>query len=224
MQKKAVILLSGGLDSATCLAIAKHEGYRCFALSVCYEQKQQAELESAKKLAQKYAVEQHDIITVPIGHWGGSALTDVQINIPNHSNGSEIPSTYVPARNTIFLSIALSKAEILGAEAIYIGANAVDYSGYPDCRPDYFHAFQAMADIATKAGISGHRILIKTPLLQMSKSDIIKLGVSLGVDYATTVTCYRATREGLACGECESCYYRKKGFRDANIEDPTRYK
>lgn len=224
MTKKAVILLSGGLDSTTCLAIAKSQGYACYALSVEYGQKHSVELSAAKKVADFFHVEKHEIATVTIGHFGGSALTDHNLAVPNHNaNEQDIPITYVPARNTTFLSVALGLAEINEAEAIFIGANAVDYSGYPDCRPAYFDAFQTMANLATKAGISGKPITIETPILELTKSDIIKLGISLGVDYGMTISCYRATPTGLACGTCDSCVLRKKGFSDAGIADPTHY-
>ena len=222
--KKAVILLSGGLDSTTCLALATSEGYECFALSFDYGQKHSAELIAAKKIAVKFKVKQHEIINLSaIGRLGGSALTDDSINVPNHSGSTSIPLTYVPARNTIMLSIALGWAEILNADAIFIGVSAVDYSGYPDCRPEYIQAFRQMATLATKKGVEGHPIEIKTPLINLSKADTNRLGISLGVDYSETVSCYKATDDGLACGQCDSCYLRKKGFIDANIADPTRY-
>ena len=221
--KKAVVLLSGGLDSTTCLAYASSQGYACYALSFDYGQKHHAELDAAKKIARHYQVIQHEVIPLSIGHLGGSALTDETINVPNHTGTQHIPLTYVPARNTIMLSIALGFAEILSAEAIFIGVSAVDYSGYPDCRPEYIHAFQTMANLATKKGVEGHGIRIETPLIHLSKAQTAQLGCSLGVDYAQTVSCYKATDDGLACGQCDSCYLRKKGFQDAGLVDPTLY-
>ena len=221
--KKAVVLLSGGLDSTTCLAYAASNGYACYALSVDYGQKHHAELDAAKKIARHFGVIQHEIIPLSIGHLGGSALTDDAINIPNHTGAKSIPLTYVPARNTIMLSIALGWAEIVDADSIFIGVSAVDYSGYPDCRPEYIDAFRAMANLATKKGVEGHGIQIETPLIHLSKAETALLGHSLGVDYAQTVSCYKATDEGLACGQCDSCYLRKKGFLDAGMVDPTRH-
>jgi 7-cyano-7-deazaguanine synthase len=223
MTKKAVILLSGGLDSTTCLGLAKKAGFECHTLSVYYGQKHSAELNAAKRVADYFQVP-NQVITISMGGWGGSALTDPAIDVPTaDSHQDTIPVTYVPARNTIFLSVALGLAEIIGAEAIFIGANAVDYSGYPDCRPDYFDAFQKMANIATKTGVSGKSIRIETPILTLTKADIIKLGISLGIDYSVTVSCYRANDDGLACGTCDSCALRKKGFHDAGENDVTRY-
>jgi 7-cyano-7-deazaguanine synthase len=220
---KAIILLSGGLDSATCLAVAKSQGYDCYALSFDYGQKHCAELNAAKRIATAFSVKQHVVITLSIGNLGGSALTDKQIDVPDYVESSSVPITYVPARNTTFLSIALGWAEIINAEAIFIGVNAVDYSGYPDCRPEYIAAFQHLANLATKAGLEGRPIHIETPLVTLQKSDIITLGISLGVDYHLTVSCYRATDDGKACGQCDSCTYRKKGFDEAGIADQTRY-
>ena len=222
--KKAVILLSGGLDSTTCLAYASSKGYDCYALSFDYGQKHHSELNAAKKIAKKYNVKKHEIITLSIGNLGGSALTDDTLNIPNHNELNKgIPLTYVPARNTIMLSIALGWAEILDADFIFIGVSSVDYSGYPDCRPQYIKAFGEMANLATKRGVEGNGIQIETPLLYLSKAETNKLGLSLRVDYSETVSCYKATDDGLACGKCDSCYLRKKGFEDAKIVDPTRY-
>ena len=221
--KNAVVLLSGGLDSTTCLAYALSKGYACYAISFDYGQKHHAELNASKKIAAQYNAVQHEVISLPIGHLGGSALTDSTINIPQHSSTKSIPSTYVPARNTLMLSIALGWAEILNAEAIFIGVSAVDYSGYPDCRPEYIEAFQSMANFATKKGIEGHGVQIETPLIQLSKAQTIQLGQSLGINYAQTVSCYKATDDGLACGQCDSCYLRKKGFEEAGCIDPTRY-
>jgi len=222
--KKAVILLSGGLDSTTCLAYAQSKGYTCYALSFDYGQKHNAELKAAKRIAEKFNVKKHEIINLSsVGQLGGSALTDQNIDVPDHTESTSIPVTYVPARNTIMLSIALGWAEILDAEAIFIGVSSVDYSGYPDCRPEYIKAFADMATLATKKGVEGHPIQIITPLIQLSKAETTRLGISLGVDYSETVSCYKATDNGLACGVCDSCYLRKKGFMDANIVDPTRY-
>ena len=222
--KKAVILLSGGLDSTTCLAYALAEGYACYALSFDYGQKHHSELNAAKRIAKKFKVKKHEIIQLSsIGQLGGSALTDEAMNVPNHHESSGIPVTYVPARNTIMLSIALGWAEILDADAIIIGISSVDYSGYPDCRPEYIQAFADMAKLATKRGVEGKPIQILTPLIHLSKADTSRLGLKLGVDYSDTVSCYKATDDGLACGTCDSCYLRKKGFSEAGIEDPTRY-
>ena len=219
---KAVVLLSGGLDSVTTLAIAQAQGYECFALSFSYGQRHDAELGAASKIAQQYQVSEHLVLNIDLGRMGGSALTDTSIDVPRQQ-GSGIPVTYVPARNTVFLSYALAWAEVLNAEAIFIGVNAVDYSGYPDCRPEYIEAFQTMARLATRAGVEGQTISIKTPLIHLSKAHIIKKGTELGVDYASTVSCYQADDQGQACGECESCRLRKAGFAAAGITDPTRY-
>jgi 7-cyano-7-deazaguanine synthase len=221
--KKAIVLLSGGLDSTTSLAIAKSKGYLCYALSFDYGQKHRSELQSAKNIAKKFNVEKHEIISLSIGSLGGSALTDKEILIPNYAGSDEIPITYVPARNTVFLSIALGWAEILNADAIFIGVTAVDYSGYPDCRPEYIAAFQNLANLATKSGVEGNIITIETPLINLSKSEIIKTGHALGVDYSETISCYKANDDGKACGICDSCAHRKKGFLDALITDETRY-
>lgn len=221
--KKAVVLLSGGLDSTTCLAQAISKGYDCYALSFDYGQKHHSELHAAKKIAQQMKVKQHEVIYLSIGHLGGSALTDKTIDVANHSESTGIPLTYVPARNTIMLSVALGWAELLEADAIFIGISAVDYSGYPDCRPEYITAYKDMANLATKRGIEGYPIDIQTPLMYLSKGETIMLGLSLGVDYSQTISCYKANEEGLACGQCDSCYLRKKGFEDANTPDPTPY-
>ncbi len=220
---KAVILLSGGLDSTTCLAYASSKGYDCYALSFDYGQRHDAELNAAKKIATKFKVKQHEIIRLSLGQLGRSALTDPTIAVPKHTGSANIPITYVPARNTIMLSIALGWAETLNADALFIGVSTVDYSGYPDCRPEYFHAFRDMANLATKRGVEGKPIDIITPLIHLSKAETATLGLSLGVDYSETISCYKATDEGLACGECDSCYLRKKGFKEANIPDPTNY-
>lgn len=221
--KKAVVLLSGGLDSTTCLAIAKDLGFSCYALSFDYGQKHRAELQAAKNIAKNFSVVKHEIITLSIGSLCNSALTDNEIEIPNYTGSNSIPTTYVPARNTVFLSIALGWAEILNAESIFIGVTAIDYSGYPDCRPKYIAAFQNMANLATKAGLEGKPINIETPLINLSKADIIKLGQSFGVDYSLTVSCYKADNNGCACGDCDSCALRKKAFLDAGLCDITKY-
>lgn len=221
--KKAVVLLSGGLDSTTCLAYAKSKDYACFALSFDYGQKHRAELHAAQRIADLFQVEKHEVIELSIGRLGGSALTDEAISVADHTGNTAIPLTYVPARNTIMLSIALGWAEILDASAIFIGVSSVDYSGYPDCRPEYIKAFSDMATLATKKGVEGHPIHIETPLIHLSKADTIRLGMSLSVDYAQTVSCYKATDDGLACGRCDSCFLRKKGFQDAGVADLTRY-
>lgn len=222
--KKAIILLSGGLDSTTCLAYAKQQGFACYALSFDYGQKHNIELEQAKYIGQHYHVIQHKIVSLAsLGQLGGSALTDPNIPIPQHTDSDDIPSTYVPARNTVFLSIALSWSEIINASSIFIGVSAVDYSGYPDCRPEFIDAFQTLTHVATKTGVTGHAPRIETPLIHLSKSETIALGCSLGVEYAMTISCYAANAAKEACGECDSCILRKKGFIDAGIKDPTCY-
>jgi len=221
--KKAVILLSGGMDSTTCLAIAKQEGFSCYALSFDYGQKHSVELTAAKNIAQHFQVTQHEIVTLSIGNLSGSALTDPDTLVPDYVESNLIPSTYVPARNTTFLSIALGWVEVIGADTIFIGVSAIDYSGYPDCRPEYITAFQHLANLATKTGIAGRSIDIGTPLIYLTKAETIRLGHQLGVDYAMTISCYRATQDGLACGRCDSCTYRKKGFQEAGIVDNTQY-
>ncbi len=222
MQKKAIILLSGGLDSITVLAQAKADGYQCYALSFEYGQKHNAELEAAKTIAKNYQVVTHKIINLGLGAIGGSALTDDHIDVPC-SPQQGIPVTYVPARNTVFLSFALGWAEVLGIHDIFIGVNAVDYSGYPDCRPEYINAFQKLANLATKVGVEGVEIKIHAPMIELTKAEIIKLGIDLGVDYQQTVSCYAADKQGLACAVCEACRLRITGFKEAQIEDPTRY-
>jgi len=222
MTKKAIILLSGGLDSVTVLAMAKQQGYAVYALSFDYGQKHNAELNSARKIAQDYQLIEHKIISLGLGSIGGSALTDDAISVPVTPQAG-IPVTYVPARNTVFLSFALGWAEVLGAHDIFIGVNAVDYSGYPDCRPKFIEAFQALANVATKAGVEGHQIKIHAPLIHMSKGEIIQQGTKLQVNYAQTVSCYVASSEGLACGECDACRFRQQGFVQAGVSDPTRY-
>lgn len=227
-KKKAIVLVSGGLDSATVLAMAMTDGYQCHSLSFDYGQRHRAELYAAQRLAVASDVLEHKVIRFDMGVIGGSALTDLEIAVPEVGDNKpaiagEVPITYVPARNTIFLSFALGYAEVVDAEAIFVGVNAVDYSGYPDCRPGYLSAFQLMADTATRAGIEGHGPKIQAPLLHMSKADIITAGTALGVNYALTVSCYQATDDGSACGKCESCGLRVEGFAGAGIIDPTRY-
>ena len=221
--KKAVILLSGGLDSTTCLAIANAQGFSCYTLSFAYGQRHAYELKAATIIAQKMGATDHRIVKLDIGQFGGSALTDASIDVPNHKKSSDIPITYVPARNTVFLAIALGLAESIGAYDIFIGANAVDYSGYPDCRPEFIHAFQAMANVATKVGAQGEQFTIQAPLLHLSKDEIIQTGIELGVDYSLTVSCYQLSDNGAACGRCDSCVLRQRGFVAANVQDPTHY-
>ena len=220
---KAVILLSGGLDSATVLAIAKDRGYECYTLSFNYGQRHISELDAARRVADHFDVKEHKILELDLTQIGGSALTDNNIEVPDHVTEG-IPVTYVPARNTIFLSYALAYAEVINACHLFIGVNAVDYSGYPDCRPEYIQSFQVMAKLATKAGIEGQDFKIHTPLIKLSKVEIIESGITLGVDYSITVSCYQADTDGGACGVCESCRFRKEGFSSAGISDPTRYK
>ena len=220
---KAVILLSGGLDSTTTLAIAKEQNYDCYALSFDYGQKQRSELESSISIAKKSNVIEHRIMKISLSDIGGSALTDKAIDVPKHVESEEIPITYVPARNTIFLSFALAWAEVVNSQTIFIGVNALDYSGYPDCRPEFIEAFETMANLATKQSVEGNRIQIKTPLINMTKAEIITKGLSLGVDYSETTSCYDANTLGEACGECDACVLRKNGFSNANVVDPTRY-
>ena len=222
IQKKAIVLLSGGLDSITVLALAKKQGYSCYALSFDYGQRHNAELISAAQIAKDYQVEDHKIIKLGLSSIGGSALTDEHIAVPNTPQQG-IPVTYVPARNTIFLSFALGWAEVLDLTDIFIGVNAVDYSGYPDCRPEFIAAFQQLANLATKAGVEGESFTIHTPLIALSKAEIIKQGIALGVNYQQTVSCYSADNQGQACGVCDACRLRKTGFMDAGVTDPTRY-
>ena len=218
----AIILLSGGLDSATVLAIAREAGYACHALSLDYGQRHNAELAAAARVAQSLGAVEHRVLRLGLGDFGGSALTDESIAVPE-SPSEGIPVTYVPARNTVMLALALAWAEVLGSRDIFIGVNAVDYSGYPDCRPEFIAAFEQMANLATKAGVEGARLRIHAPLQTLSKADIIKRGAALGVDYAQTVSCYQADVGGLACGRCDSCRLRREGFLAAGIPDPTRY-
>jgi 7-cyano-7-deazaguanine synthase len=221
-KKSAVVLVSGGLDSATCLAIAGNQGFQCYALSFDYGQRSSSELQAARRVAQAGGAVDHRVIRLDIGSLGGSALTDHDIAVPEQKQEG-IPVTYVPARNTIFLSYALGWAEVLGASAIFIGVNAVDYSGYPDCRPEFIRAFQQLVNLATRTGVEGGEIRLETPLIDLSKAEIIKTGSRLGVDYARTVSCYQASADGKACGVCDACRFRRQGFSEAGIEDPTRY-
>jgi len=219
----AVVLLSGGLDSATCLAIAQARGLDCYTISFNYGQRSRSELDAARKVAQAAKVKEHKVIDLNIGELGGSELTDSAIEVPEEETQG-IPVTYVPARNTVFLAYALACAEVTGAGSIYIGVNALDYSGYPDCRPEYIAAFQRLIYLATKTGVEGGSISLETPLIDLSKAEIIKSGTNLGVNYAYTVSCYQADETGGACGRCDSCRLRKKGFSDAGVADPTRYR
>ena len=223
MSDKAVVLVSGGLDSSTVLALALQQGYRCYTLSFDYGQRHRSELEAAKRVSELMKVEEHKIVRLDLGTIGGSALTDTTIDVPEQETAG-IPVTYVPARNTVFLSIALGWAEVLEADTIFLGVNAVDYSGYPDCRPEYISSFEIMANLATRAGVEGNKLSIQAPLIDMTKGEIISAGASLGVDYSQTVSCYQASIEGLACGKCDSCRLRIEGFNQAGISDPTRYK
>ena len=220
---KAIVLLSGGLDSTTVLAIAKAHNFECYALSFDYGQKQRSELESAKTIANQSKVAEHRIMKISLADIGGSALTDDKIDVPKYSESDEIPVTYVPARNTIFLSFALAWAEVIDCQKIFIGVNALDYSGYPDCRSEFIKAFEDMANLATKQSVEGEKIEIKTPLISMTKAEIIQKGLSLGVDYSQTISCYLANSNGEACGECDACVLRINGFNNANIKDPTFY-
>ena len=221
-QSSAVVLVSGGLDSATTLAQARSEGYVCYALSFDYGQRHRSELGAATVLSAELGANEHRIMRIDLGQFGGSALTDESIDVPTTAT-TGIPITYVPARNTVFLSYALAWAEVLGAADIFIGVNAVDYSGYPDCRPEFISAFESMANLATKIGVEGERIRIHTPLINLTKADIIGLGLKLGVNYAASVSCYQANADGAACGVCDSCRIRKDGFSAAGVADPTRY-
>lgn len=221
-QKRAVVLLSGGLDSATALAIALSRGYSCHVLSFDYGQRSQTELNAARNIAQSMGVVEHRILRLNLEDFGGSALTDKSLEVPEGETEG-IPITYVPARNTVFLSLALGWAEVLHAEAIFIGVNAVDYSGYPDCRPEFIAAFEKMANLATRNGVSGEPFRIETPLIDLTKAEIIRAGLELGVDYSKTLSCYQADDQGRACGHCDSCRLRAKGFADAGVADPTVY-
>jgi 7-cyano-7-deazaguanine synthase len=221
--RPAVVLLSGGLDSATTLAIARSEGYACHCLSIDYGQRHRAELDAAKRVADALGAVEHRTTSLDLTIFGGSALTDKSIAVPTGGVQSGIPITYVPARNTIFLALALAYAEVRGAADLFFGANAVDYSGYPDCRPEYMRAFEALANLATKAAMDGRKPKLHTPIIDLTKADIIRRGTELGIDYALTVSCYQANADGLACGRCDSCRLRRAGFEAAGIPDPTRY-
>jgi 7-cyano-7-deazaguanine synthase len=220
--KRAVVLLSGGLDSVTALAIAKQQGFECYTLSFDYGQRHEAELAASTKLSKQLGAVEHKVINIDLRSIGGSALTDQNIDVPETEQDG-ITVTYVPARNTVFLSIALGWAEVLNAQAIFVGVNAVDYSGYPDCRPEFISAFEQVANLATKAGVEGNKLTVHAPLIDMTKAEIIQAGVKLGVDYSQTVSCYQADEQGQACGMCDSCRFRKQGFEQAGIADPTRY-
>ena len=219
----AVVLVSGGLDSATCLAIARAEGYDCYALSFAYGQRHEAELAAAARVAHALGVLEHRVMHIDLAMFGGSALTDTSIAVPETA-GSGIPVTYVPARNTVFLSLALAWSEVLGAHDIFIGVNAVDYSGYPDCRPAFVEAFERMANLATRAGVDSAQLRVHAPLQYLSKAQIIQRGIELGVDYAQTVSCYQADADGRACGRCDACRLRRQGFEQAGVADPTAYR
>ena len=221
--KNAVVLLSGGLDSATVLAIARDEGYACHCLSVDYGQRHSAELTAAARVATALGAAAHRIVHLDMNQFGGSALTDANIAVPTSGVAPGIPVTYVPARNTVMLSLALAWAEVVVAEAIFVGVNAVDYSGYPDCRPEFIRAFQALANLATKAGVEGHALEVRAPLIELTKAEIIRAGSTLGVDYGLTVSCYQADTAGRACGLCDACRLRQAGFAAASIPDPTHY-
>ena len=221
--KKAVVLLSGGLDSATTLAIAREQGFACYCLSIDYGQRHRAELAAAARVAAAQGAAEHRLVKLDLTGFGGSALTDNSIAVPVDGIQPGIPVTYVPARNTIMLALALAWAEVLGAQDIFFGANAVDYSGYPDCRPEYMRAFETMANLATKAAVEGRRLTLHTPIIDLSKAGIIRRGAALGVDYALTVSCYQASDDGRACGRCDSCRLRRSGFEAAGVPDPTSY-
>ena len=221
--KRAVVLLSGGMDSAVTLALAREQGYACHALSVAYGQRHASELAAAQRVANALGAVEHKVVNVDLRSIGGSALTADAIAVPE-AGGAGIPATYVPARNTIMLAVALGWAEVLGAADIFCGVNAVDYSGYPDCRPEFVGAFEALANLATKAGVEGTRLRIQAPLMHINKGDIVREGLRLGVDFAATVSCYRADADGRACGHCDACRLRAQGFVDAGVADPTRYR
>ncbi|MEX2490044.1 MAG: 7-cyano-7-deazaguanine synthase QueC [Pseudomonadales bacterium] len=223
MSDRAVVLISGGLDSATTLAIALDEGYECHCLSFDYGQRHSTEVQYAQRLARKLGARDHKVARIDLDAFGGSALTDTSIDIPTEA-GKGIPVTYVPARNTVFLAYALAWAEVLTATDIFIGVNAVDYSGYPDCRPEFIEAFERMANIATRAGVEGYGVRIRAPLIDLKKEEIIKRGIALGLEYGDTVSCYQLDDKGLACGDCDSCRIRRAGFERAGIPDPTRYR
>jgi 7-cyano-7-deazaguanine synthase len=224
MNEKAVVLLSGGLDSATCLAIARSQGFDSYCLSFDYGQRHNAELKAAERVALALGAREHRVLEFGLAQFGGSALTDTNIAVPTSGIQPGIPVTYVPARNTIMLSLALAWAEVLGSRDIFVGVNAVDYSGYPDCRPDYIAAFETMANLATRAGVEGQKLSIHAPLIDLSKAEIIRNGITLGVDYGLTVSCYQADELGRACGVCDSCRLRAEGFAAAGVADPTVYR
>lgn len=221
-EKKAVVLVSGGVDSATMLAIARSKGFTCFALTFDYGQRHRLETEAARRVAESLGAAEHRSVKLDVGWMGGSALTDDKMAVPTAPTDG-IPVTYVPARNTVFLATALGWAEVLGAHDIFYGANAIDYSGYPDCRPEFVEAFEQLANLATKAGVEGERFRIHAPLIHMTKAEIIQTGTRLGVDYALTLSCYQPSAKGEACGACDSCRLRAQGFADAGVPDPTRY-
>ncbi len=223
MTPRAIVLLSGGLDSATVLAMAHAQGFETYALSMRYGQRHSSELDAARKVAKVLGAHRHEIVDLDLRPFGGSALTDTSLDVPVDGASEGIPITYVPARNTIMLSLALGWAEAVGARDLFFGANAVDYSGYPDCRPEFVAAYETLANLATKAGVEGERIRVHAPIIAMSKAEIIQTGVSLGVDYAMTVSCYLADDDGRACGVCDSCRLRRAGFEAAGVPDPTRY-
>ena len=220
---RAVVLLSGGLDSVTALAMAREQGFECYTLSFNYGQRHHAELNAAERLSSQNGAVAHKVIDIDLSAIGGSALTDQSIDVPEQYEEG-IPVTYVPARNTVFLSIALGWAEVLSAQAIFVGVNAVDYSGYPDCRPEFITAFEQLANVATKAGVEGQELTIQAPLMTMTKADIIQEGTRLGIDYSQTISCYQADSDGRACGKCDSCRFRRQGFEQAGLADPTRYR
>lgn len=224
MKEKAIVLLSGGLDSATCLAIARSQGFDCYCLSFDYGQRHSAELQAAERVVKALGAAEHRVINFGLAQFGGSALTDTSIAVPVDGLQSGIPVTYVPARNTIMLSLALAWAEVLGSRDIFVGVNAVDYSGYPDCRPEYIAAFEKMANLATRAGVEGQKLHIHAPLIDLSKAEIVRRGTALGVDYGLTVSCYQADELGRACGVCDSCRLRAEGFAAAGLSDPTPYR
>lgn len=224
---KAVILVSGGLDSTTVLAIAQQQDYDCYTLSFDYGQRHRSELLAAERTAKAMGAKEHKVVKLDLGTIGGSALTDSRIDVPETEEGDDLPQgipvTYVPARNTVFMAIALGWAEVLGAQDIFLGVNAVDYSGYPDCRPEFVQAFEDMANLATKAGVEGQKLRIQAPLIHMTKAEIVQKGIELGVDYSLSVSCYQADEDGRACGKCDSCHLRRVGFAEAGLPDPTRY-
>jgi 7-cyano-7-deazaguanine synthase len=223
MHAKAVILLSGGLDSATCLAVARQQGFAAYCMSFDYGQRHRVELDAAARVAATLGAAEHRIIRLDLAQFGGSALTDTRLDVPVTGSTAGIPITYVPARNTVMLALALAWAEVLASRDIFVGVNAVDYSGYPDCRPEFIAAFETMANLATRAAVEGQHLKVHTPLMHLSKAEIIALGTRLGVDYGQTVSCYQADAEGRACGRCDSCRLRRQGFIEAGLPDPTPY-